>query len=97
MRKLLKHRLAKPVIRGVLSLAVLVMWADGGLQWFLPRYVDLALRQTQGLPWFVALPMAALLGVIGALAIVATIQFPGDALELAVLIARRLNGRRSGT
>ena len=97
MRNLFKHPLTTPVMHGVLVLAVLAMWADGGLRWFLPRYTDWALQQSKGLPLFVAVPMAAGLGLIGGLFIPATMRLPVDLLELAQQLVRWFNGRRSGT
>lgn len=97
MRNLFKHPLTKPVVEGVLVLAVLAMWADGGLQWFLPRYTDWALLQLKGLPLFVAVPVAAGLGLMGGVLIPATMRLPVDLLELAQQLVRWFNCRRSAT
>ena len=97
MRNLFKHPVAMPVVHGALVLAVFAMWADGGLQWFLPRYADLALQQLQGLPAFIAVPVAACLGLMGGLIILATMQLPVDLFELAAHLFRRFNGPRRGT
>lgn len=95
MRKLLRHPLAKPIARGALTVAVFAMWAEGGLQWFLPRYSDWAVHHLQGLPWLLALPMAACLGVLAALGILATIALPFEALRFAEYVQRRFTNGRS--
>lgn len=97
MRKLLTHPVAKPIIHGVLTLGAFLLWADGGLQWFLPRYCEWALHQMQGLPWFLALPSAACFGALGACVILATIKLPVDLVGLAEHFVRRFNARRSDT
>ena len=97
MCNLFKHPVAKLVAHRVLVLAVFAMWADGGLRWFLPRYAGLALQQLQGLPVFIAVPVAACLGLMGGLIILATMHLPGDLLELAAHLVRRFNGPRRGT
>lgn len=97
MRKLPTHPSAKPIIHGVLTLSAFLLWTNGGLQWFLPRYFDWALHQMQGLPWFLALPSAACFGALGAVVILGTIKLPVDLLRLAEHLVRRFNARRSGT
>lgn len=97
MRKLLTHPSAKPIIHAVLTLIAFLLWANGGLQWFLPRYVEWALHQIQGLPWFLALPSVACFGTLGAVVILGTIKLPVDVLRLAEHLVRRFNARRSGT
>jgi hypothetical protein len=97
MRKLLTHPGAKPIIHGVLTLGAFLMWANGGLQWFVPRYFEWALHQTQGLPWFLELPSAACFGALGAVVILGTIKLPVDLLRLVEHLVRRSNARRSST
>lgn len=97
MRNLFKHPLAKPVVHRVLVLAVFAIWADGGLQWFLPRYAGLALQQLQGVPVFIAVPVAACVGLMEGLIILATMQLPVDLFELVAHLFRRFNGPRRGT
>ena len=97
MTKLFTHPVAKPIIHGVLILGASLLWADGGLQWFLPRYIDWVLRQVHGLPWVLALPLAGGLGVIAVVIVLATIRLPVDLLTLAKRWLRRSNARRSGT
>lgn len=95
MRKLFKHRAARPIVIGVLQLAILVGWACGGLKWFLERYVAWALVQAKGLPPYVALPLAGVLGGLGAVIFIAPLQLPAIAFGLGQSALRWVKSRRS--
>ena len=97
MPKLVKYSIAKSMVHGLLQLAVFAVWAEGGLQWFLPHFMDWALRETQGLALHVAVPMAIALVLFGGMVVLATLQLPIIVVALADNAVRWFDNRRSAT
>ena len=93
MRKLVNHPSTKPVITGLLQLAIFLAWGCGGLKWFLPRYIDWVELQLHVLPMLIALPMTLAFGLLGASIVLGTLYFPDMAVRRAEQAMHWFNGR----
>lgn len=94
MRPFFTHPLMKPLAIGGLHFAVFVMWAAGGMPWFLEHYVAWMAQQMQGTALPMAMLMAIGLAMLGAAIVLATLQVPLIVVALAEMAAQRFNGRR---